>query len=116
MAAIFYASSRTSLPDLPAGLTGYTGHFIGYALLSALALRGFAGGSWAHATGGHALRAVVFSSAYGVTDEFHQSFVPHRFAGAPDWVADTLGALGGVVAVLFVVRLIARRRGAARGV
>jgi len=36
--------------------------------------------------------AVMFSSAYGVSDEFHQSFIEGRDADIWDWVADTIGA------------------------
>jgi len=36
--------------------------------------------------------AVLFCSVYGMTDEWHQSFVPGRDASYLDWLADTLGA------------------------
>ena len=36
---------------------------------------------------------VLFASLYGVSDEFHQSFVPGRDADVWDWFADTMGAL-----------------------
>jgi len=36
---------------------------------------------------------VMFCSAYGVSDEFHQSFIEGREADVWDWVADTTGAL-----------------------
>lgn len=35
---------------------------------------------------------VCFSFLYGVSDEFHQSFVPLRTASFSDVIADTLGA------------------------
>jgi len=35
---------------------------------------------------------IVFSSLYGASDEWHQSFVPGRSSDALDWLADTLGA------------------------
>lgn len=44
---------------------------------------------------GRWLVAVLIASLYGVTDEYHQSFVPGRMAGLDDWVADTLGAMLG---------------------
>ena len=44
-------------------------------------------------------RAIVFAlacgSIYGVTDEFHQLFVPGRMCDPADWVVDTAGALLG---------------------
>jgi VanZ family protein len=39
-----------------------------------------------------ALAAVLVASFYGVTDEFHQSFVPNRQSDARDVLADTAGA------------------------
>ena len=39
------------------------------------------------------LIAVLFSSTYGVSDEFHQSFVVGRDADVFDWLADTIGAM-----------------------
>lgn len=39
-----------------------------------------------------ALWALLAASAFGVTDEWHQSFVPGRSPDVRDWIADTLGA------------------------
>jgi len=36
---------------------------------------------------------VLFCSLYGISDEWHQSFVAGRDASAWDWLADTLGAI-----------------------
>jgi VanZ family protein len=112
MAAIFTLSSIPKLPSLPVGLTGYTGHFIGYAILGALALRGFAQARWAGVTGAAGAKAIAFASAYGVTDEFHQTFIPGRTSTVSDWCADTIGAAFGVAIVLWAARVVARRQGA----
>lgn len=116
MAAIFAASSLTDVPGLPGGLSSYTGHFVGYALLGALALRGFARARWGGVANAPAAWAVVVSSAYGITDEFHQSFVPGRQASVEDWVADTLGALTGVLLAMLAARVIRARRSRGRDV
>jgi VanZ family protein len=100
MAAIFAASSLSAVPSLPGGLSDYTGHFIGYTLLAALAMRGFARGRWSGVNGRSGWQAVVMSSLYGVTDEFHQSFVPGRSPTVADWCVDTLGACVGVGLVM----------------
>ena len=113
MAAIFFASSQTALPNLPAGLSNYTGHFIAYGGLGASAFRAFAHATWAGLTRPSALKGVAFASAYGMTDEVHQIFVPNRFPGADDWVADTLGAIAGVLVVMSIARW--RRSHAASG-
>lgn len=36
--------------------------------------------------------AIIFCSVYGVSDEFHQSFIDGRDADVWDWLADTTGA------------------------
>ena len=45
------------------------------------------------------LVAMVLSILYGASDEWHQTFVPGRFATLADWVADVLGSIAGVLAV-----------------
>ena len=53
------------------------------------------------------LCAVLLASAYGITDELHQRFVPGRTPDVVDWATDTAGAaVGAGLAAL----LVARRR------
>lgn len=40
---------------------------------------------------------LLFCSMYGVSDEWHQSFVLGRTASAFDWLADSLGAASATV-------------------
>lgn len=47
---------------------------------------------------GHAL-LVVLGVLYGVTDEWHQSFVPGRDASFADWIADCIGVVAGYAAM-----------------
>jgi VanZ family protein len=54
-----------------------------------------------------ALAALVISSLYAVTDEFHQSFVEGRNGSPIDWAIDTAGA------ALVALRLRATSRTAA---
>lgn len=37
--------------------------------------------------------SLVFCSLFGISDEWHQSFVPGRTSDINDWLADTVGAL-----------------------
>ncbi|KAB2832797.1 MAG: hypothetical protein F9K48_09760 [Candidatus Brocadia sp.] len=37
--------------------------------------------------------AIGITSLFGVSDEFHQFFTPHRSVDIFDWVADTAGAV-----------------------
>ena len=39
------------------------------------------------------ISSLIFSSLYGVSDEWHQSFVPGRMSDIADWAADTVGAM-----------------------
>jgi len=43
--------------------------------------------------------SLCFCSLYGISDEFHQSYVPNREADVLDWVADTLGALMALITI-----------------
>lgn len=38
------------------------------------------------------LSALLFCALYGLSDEWHQSFVAGRYCDISDWLADTLGA------------------------
>lgn len=67
-------------------------HALLYAGLSALVVRALAGGWKERVTSGVAALAGLVATAYGVSDEFHQSFVPHRQVEALDLVADAVGA------------------------
>jgi VanZ family protein len=105
---IFYFSSLSHPEeDLP-----FVGHFsdkvlhaVEYAVLGALCLRAFHGTlhvSWRQwATP----MAVVLASLYGASDEIHQSFVPFRYSHVLDWVADTVGAVIGVVTMCWMLSL-----------
>lgn len=96
MALIFAASSIPNLKNLPGGMSDKSGHSIGYALLAGLLLRAFAGGRVQGITWARGFLAIVLATLYGVTDEFHQLFVPGRSADRYDVLADFLGASLGV--------------------
>lgn len=74
-------------------------HFIAYAVMGALAFR-----AMRHRLHGNALwlAGVIFCSLYGVSDEYHQSFVPGRMSEVADWLADTLGAAVAVGTLCFM--------------
>ena len=52
-----------------------------------------------------AMIAFVMTSLYGMTDEFHQYFVPTRSCDWRDWLADTAGA-----AIVFAVAAHEQKR------
>ncbi|SHE23773.1 hypothetical protein BPUTEOMOX_1817 [methanotrophic endosymbiont of Bathymodiolus puteoserpentis (Logatchev)] len=39
------------------------------------------------------ISSLIFTSLYGASDEWHQSFVPGRMSDTQDWLADTLGGV-----------------------
>jgi len=104
MAIIFAASSIPDLGPLPGGVSDSSGHSIGYALLGALLLRALARGRLSGVTWRRAAAAILLASLYGVTDEWHQSFVPGRFPDPFDVVADCLGATLAVMACVVAAR------------
>lgn len=93
MGAIYLASSQ-SLPG-PAGfIPDWFTHGAAYGTLAVLLCRALAGGFRALPVRNVVL-AVVLSTGYGVTDEYHQSFVPERHSELADVAKDLLGALAG---------------------
>lgn len=105
MAVIFGLSSLpgSAVP----GKYGTLAHFAVYAVLGALLLIALprADRPWvAIAT------AVAIASLYGITDEFHQSFVPGRVPDIADWAVDTAGALTATLLLEAARRLTAKRQ------
>jgi len=89
--------SSMSEPPLPAAVTDKEAHSAGYTLLGLLVARAAAGGLGRRVSWGVALAAIAITIAYGVSDEFHQSFVPGRDADIHDVYADATGAVIGTV-------------------
>jgi VanZ family protein len=90
--ALFILSAQEKLPETPGG--DKVAHFTAYAALGFLTARALA---WTTAHRGRALvfLSFVLAALYGVSDEFHQSFVPGRDASVADALADAAGALIG---------------------
>ena len=91
-ALIFWLSSRSALPQVGPSIPQMdkVEHALAYAMLGGWIV-------WALRRA-HALAlpkalvlAMLFTSAYGASDEFHQRFVPHRTCDVWDWAADTAG-------------------------
>lgn len=106
MAVIFELSSRSTLPkprNLSSEALSLGGHFGAYAVLAVCLW--WALGMADLASGKRALLAFAGAVLYGVSDEWHQSFVPGRTPDPRDIAVDAIGALAG----LFLVTLLARR-------
>ena len=113
MAMLFVFSSLSTLPSPPAGFSFYDAHIAAYAGLAALTARATGEGlrdvSWRAVLG-----AIVISSLYGVSDEYHQMFVPGRSFEVLDMVADAIGSVAGASAVgawSRIGRLVDRKNG-----
>ncbi len=106
MGLIFYLSAQSSLPDLTPGapsLQEIAGHMFVYFVLAFLWRWALAGAGVRHAS----WWALLIVALYGISDEFHQSFVPNRTPSFSDWTNDLLG--GGIA--LGAVWWMGRRRG-----
>jgi len=98
MAFIFGLSSLSNLPRAPSG-SDKGAHLMLYAGLGALIVRALTDGRADRATWRTMLIAVVIAGMYGVSDEFHQRFVPGRTFEGADLIADVLGAAAGAGAL-----------------
>jgi VanZ family protein len=91
MAFIFGLSSISKTPAFVNGIDKYL-HATLYAGLGALVVRALAGGWSRRVTFAIVMATIAIGATYGVSDEFHQSFVPLRSVEAMDVAADTVGA------------------------
>ena len=53
---------------------------------------------------------VIGAFLYGLSDEFHQSFVPGRTTDVMDLAADTVGGLLGALTYIFIDNIITKRK------
>lgn len=102
---IVYLSSLSypsrHLPSFFSGLSDKLVHGIEYGILGILLFRAF---QQRHPTIGSVGLAIVCALAFGISDELHQWFVPHRQADTWDVLADTLGATFFVSAWVFITK------------
>lgn len=89
-AIIFLVSGQSRLPDWAPSFDfqDIVGHFVAYGGLTlllrrALTLSGARNATW---------WALLFAVFYGLSDEFHQSFVPGRHSDPLDLAVDAIGA------------------------
>jgi len=94
MSLIFFLSqqSQLPLPELEWVPSDKVAHLLAYGLLGIFYLVSFSKSlvtiSWRFV-----LLASLCALAYGVSDEFHQSFIPGRDSSIADLAADFMGAL-----------------------
>jgi VanZ family protein len=108
--ALIFGFSSLQMPPAGGSVPDWISHGAVYAALAALICRALAGGVRA-APLRVAAMAAGLAGAYGVTDEWHQSYVPHRVAEA----ADVVKNLGGAVLGAAVFHRLAPRLAASPG-
>lgn len=104
---------KAFLSSMVFSLTGHEvdvspiGHFVEYFIFGVLLLNALR----FHVSLSHAvLFAIIIGSVYGITDEFHQLFVPERSCDPMDWVVDTIAvALGAALCRLGIKNRTSRK-------
>jgi VanZ family protein len=104
---IFWFSSKPG-SQIPGQYSevGHLGEYFVFAMLLYWALRASGQRRYAAAV------AIAVASLYGVTDEFHQRFVPMRTPDVADWGMDTVGATTGAL-ISLAAAAVSRRAGRA---
>lgn len=109
MAVTFYISHQSAV-SIPLGAPDYVAHGVSYAGLGVMFMRALAGGRLSAMSWKWVLVATILGGLYGVSDEFHQSFVPGRHSSFSDVVADTVGSLAGASLAALTGAWLRRRR------
>jgi VanZ family protein len=91
MAVVFFVSSLSHL-GRAGRMPDWISHPIEYGVGTTLVCRALEGGRRRPLSLSTALAAILLTTAYGVTDEYHQSFVPGRTSDPRDVAKDFAGA------------------------
>ena len=101
MALIFILSSRSTLVEFESGtsekLFNKSAHVIVYALLAWLWWRALT--AQRQITWPILFTTLTLTILYGISDEYHQSFVPGRHSQLSDVLFDASGALGMILLI-----------------
>ena len=94
-ALIFVSSSISIRIEVEITFFDKVLHLIGYSVLGFLLLRALFKYKYNLSKGTLLFLAILLGSLYGISDEFHQSFVDGRIACVSDAVFDSLGTIIG---------------------
>lgn len=105
-AIVIFGFSHVPGASYPAhpGFLNYIAHFCEYMVFASLIVIGLHGGKlkpWQVF-----IIALLLASAYAVSDEIHQYFIPGRVSDPMDWLTDTAGAALGALVTMLIVRRI----------
>ena len=110
----FISAVKTWLASTGQALFGHpvdvspVGHFSEYLLLRRISSQRAALAYPAK----RAIRAPLFASLYGITDEIHQIFVPTRSCDPADWAVDTVAAIVGAILAYAMIKRLKKTKGA----
>ena len=110
MALIFYMSSGPVTSPTLNAIPDYYLHSSGYSLLSILVFWAWNERLAPNRGTGSYFFPVLITVLYGISDEFHQSFVPGRTPEMKDVLSDAIGAVLGIAAIPLMQRLISSFR------
>jgi VanZ family protein len=110
MAFIFILSSRSTLLEIESGtgekLFNKSAHVIVYGILAWLWWRALT--LQRQITWPILLTALTLTVLYGISDEYHQSFVPGRHSRVSDVLFDASGALAMILFIRYTQRIVER--------
>lgn len=93
------------IPDVGVSFADKVAHVLVYGGLGALCFRGLRRSWPLLSIRSTVLAAALLALAYGLTDEFHQMFVPNRSSEFLDLVADLIGGTVGALVARAIPRL-----------
>jgi VanZ family protein len=109
MLASIYLSSLPHIPALSGiRISDKLIHLVCFAGLAGSWTFWFSLNSWKKHSVRNILICVIGVALYGILDEWHQSFTPHREVSAYDWLADVGGAILGSISGCFLMKLLAK--------
>jgi VanZ family protein len=101
-ALILALSSQSHLPGQEK-VPDKVAHFCEYGFFALLFSRALTSGVLFSISGRQLLGVIAAGGIYAATDEFYQSFIPHRTSSIYDWLADMAGICG-MITFLVVLR------------
>lgn len=103
--AIFIESSQSKIPFLDASIVGMDKvlHFLAFFMFGVFLQLAIYGNMKGRRL---ALLVILLGAVFGLSDEFHQSFVPGRDADIFDLIADIAGVISSLFLLKFVRKLL----------
>lgn len=81
-------------------------HFAEYSLLGFISSWSFLGMEDYQPTSGRMTFIIILGWGFGISDEFHQSFVPNRGVDYFDLFADMTGVIAGLILYIIFIKMI----------